>query len=282
MLARARRTASPGAQRTLTLSRGGGIVRHLSTGGRLLRLSAPLRGSFRSRSRFPRATWDLRRGGSLRFSSTRDEAKTAAAKAATTSPGSPGRGDDEEGTPELARSRKLHEGSRMSTELVVTRAAGAPQASGSGDAGASATPAKPPLAERARKMWKHVKEEVVHYWNGSKLLVTEARLAMGIVRRILQGYTLTRRERRQLVRTSADLARLVPFSVFIIVPGMEFFLPFALRLFPNMMPSTYTKEFSREENMKKQLKGRSFALSYLFHLFRLFHLFHLFHLSHLF
>ena len=45
----------------------------------------------------------------------------------------------------------------------------------------------------------------------------------------------------QLVRTTADLFRLVPFLVFIIVPFMEFLLPVALKLFPNMLPSTFTE-----------------------------------------
>lgn len=43
----------------------------------------------------------------------------------------------------------------------------------------------------------------------------------------------------QLVRTTADLFRLVPFSVFVIVPFMEFLLPVALKLFPGMLPSTF-------------------------------------------
>ena len=47
---------------------------------------------------------------------------------------------------------------------------------------------------------------------------------------------------RQLVRTVSDLFRLVPFSVFIIVPFMELLLPVALKLFPGMLPSTFTDQ----------------------------------------
>jgi hypothetical protein len=47
---------------------------------------------------------------------------------------------------------------------------------------------------------------------------------------------------RQLVRTVSDLFRLVPFSVFIIVPFMELLLPLALKLFPGMLPSTFTSK----------------------------------------
>jgi LETM1 and EF-hand domain-containing protein 1 len=48
----------------------------------------------------------------------------------------------------------------------------------------------------------------------------------------------------QLKRTTTDLIRLIPFSVFILVPFMEFLLPIALRLFPNMLPSTFEGEFA--------------------------------------
>lgn len=43
----------------------------------------------------------------------------------------------------------------------------------------------------------------------------------------------------QFLRTCADGFRLLPFLVFIIVPFMEFLLPVALKLFPNMLPSTF-------------------------------------------
>jgi hypothetical protein len=38
--------------------------------------------------------------------------------------------------------------------------------------------------------------------------------------------------------------RLVPFAVFVIVPFMELLLPVALKLFPNMLPSTFEDKFS--------------------------------------
>ena len=44
------------------------------------------------------------------------------------------------------------------------------------------------------------------------------------------------------MRTVSDLFRLLPFSVFIIVPFMELLLPIALKLFPGMLPSTFTSQ----------------------------------------
>ena len=49
--------------------------------------------------------------------------------------------------------------------------------------------------------------------------------------------------RIQLIRTTMDIFRLVPFAIFVIVPFMEFLLPVALKLFPNMLPSTFQVTF---------------------------------------
>ncbi|KAJ1637280.1 hypothetical protein T492DRAFT_834649 [Pavlovales sp. CCMP2436] len=37
---------------------------------------------------------------------------------------------------------------------------------------------------------------------------------------------------------------------------MEFLLPFALRLFPGMLPSTYETKFKKEEDLKRKLKAK--------------------------
>ncbi len=41
--------------------------------------------------------------------------------------------------------------------------------------------------------------------------------------------------------------------VFVIVPFMEFLLPVALKLFPNMLPSQYEDKLKKEEELKKRL-----------------------------
>ncbi|TCD65618.1 hypothetical protein EIP91_002423 [Steccherinum ochraceum] len=112
---------------------------------------------------------------------------------------------------------------------------------------------KAPLATR---VWKKVKHEAAHYWAGSKLLVSEVRISARLQWKILHGGTLTRRERRQLKRTTQDLLRLIPFAVFVIVPFMEFLLPVALKLFPNMLPSTFEDKFAAEEKQRKLLRVR--------------------------
>ncbi|GLC36768.1 hypothetical protein PLESTB_000785100 [Pleodorina starrii] len=102
-------------------------------------------------------------------------------------------------------------------------------------------------------MWKNVKHEAHHYWVGFKLLAYEVRLASGYALKAARGQTLTRRERRQLTRTTADLFRLVPLVIIVVIPFLEFALPVLLRLFPNMLPSTFEDKLKKEEEMKRRL-----------------------------
>jgi LETM1-like protein len=65
-----------------------------------------------------------------------------------------------------------------------------------------------------------------------------------------------RRERKQLLRTTADIFRLVPVVVMLIVPFMEFAIPFLLRIFPNMLPSTFENKLQKEEELKKRVAAK--------------------------
>ncbi|KAF9132208.1 hypothetical protein BGW39_000643 [Mortierella sp. 14UC] len=56
--------------------------------------------------------------------------------------------------------------------------------------------------------------------------------------------------------TSGDLQRLIPFSVFIIVPFMGLLLPVALKLFPNILPFTFEDRFAEEEKKRELFKMR--------------------------
>jgi len=107
-----------------------------------------------------------------------------------------------------------------------------------------------------RTVWDKVVAEAKHYYSGFKLLFLDVKVSSKIIWRIAQGKTLSRRENRQLVRTVSDLFRLVPFSVFIIIPFMELLLPVALKLFPGMLPSTFSSQDERENKMRRALKAK--------------------------
>jgi len=115
---------------------------------------------------------------------------------------------------------------------------------------------KKQLTEQKKSIWQRFVEECKHYYSGFKLLFLDVKVSSRIIWKVLHGKTLSRRENRQLVRTVSDLFRLVPFSVFIIVPFMELLLPVALKLFPGMLPSTFTSQDDREAKMRRALKAK--------------------------
>ncbi|TGJ85104.1 hypothetical protein E0Z10_g3651 [Xylaria hypoxylon] len=110
---------------------------------------------------------------------------------------------------------------------------------------------------------QRIKHEIQHYWDGTKLLATEIKISSRLALKMAAGYELTRRENRQLQRTVQDLGRLVPFSVFIIVPFAEALLPIALRLFPNLLPSTYEAQQSKDKKAATLRATRKEVSSFL-------------------
>ncbi|KAL8491712.1 hypothetical protein ACS0TY_023344 [Phlomoides rotata] len=125
-------------------------------------------------------------------------------------------------------------------------------------------PALRAVASMSREDWAkklvHWRKEFVstlqHYWLGCKLLWADMRISSRLLLKLAGGKSLSRRERQQLTRTTADVFRLVPFAVFIIVPFMEFLLPVFLKLFPNMLPSTFQDKLKEEEALKRRLTAK--------------------------
>ncbi|EPS72595.1 hypothetical protein M569_02159, partial [Genlisea aurea] len=125
-------------------------------------------------------------------------------------------------------------------------------------------PALKAVASMSREDWAkklvHWKNEFVstlkHYWLGSKLLWADVRISSRLLMKLAGGKSLSRRERQQLKRTTSDVLRLVPFAVFVIVPFMEFLLPVFLKLFPNMLPSTFQDKLKEEEALKRRLNAK--------------------------
>lgn len=114
-------------------------------------------------------------------------------------------------------------------------------------------PPKPPL-------WDRIKHEVAHYWSGTKLLGYEIKVSTKLLFKMAAGYGLSRRESNQLQRTLVDVARLIPFSMFVIVPFAELLLPVALKIFPNLLPLTYELSSDAKKKRARLLKART-ALS---------------------
>lgn len=101
-----------------------------------------------------------------------------------------------------------------------------------------------------QKIWS----EMVHYYHGFRLLFIDINVSRKLLWKLLNGDSLSRREHRLLIRTTSDLFRLLPFSVFIIVPFMELLLPLAIKLFPGMLPSTFQSATNEDKEIKQNLK----------------------------
>jgi len=56
--------------------------------------------------------------------------------------------------------------------------------------------------------------------------------------------------------TLSDLIRMVPFIVIVLVPFAEFALPVLLKLFPNMLPSTFTSASQKETSRARKLQAK--------------------------
>lgn len=98
-------------------------------------------------------------------------------------------------------------------------------------------------------IWEKVKHEAHHYWEGTKLLGLEIKISCRLLLKMNSGYELTRREYRQLQRTTADVLRLFPFAMFVLIPFAELLLPVAIKLFPNLLPSTYESKVDKEKKL---------------------------------
>ncbi|ODV77610.1 LETM1-domain-containing protein [Suhomyces tanzawaensis NRRL Y-17324] len=118
-------------------------------------------------------------------------------------------------------------------------------------------------ADKKASLWDKIKHEAQHYWDGTKLLGFEMKVSTKLLFKLVSGYGLSRRESNQLQRTIVDVIRLVPFSMFVLIPFAELLLPIALKLFPNLLPSTYESKQDRVKKRAKLSKTRVSASEYI-------------------
>lgn len=119
---------------------------------------------------------------------------------------------------------------------------------------ANATPSTPAKVVAKKTIPQKIWDEVLHYYHGFRLLFIDINVARKLVGKVLRGKALTRREYMLLIRTTGDVFRLVPFSVFIIVPFMELLLPVFIKFFPGMLPSTFATAKDKEDKARSNLK----------------------------
>ncbi|KAJ2845678.1 LETM1 domain-containing protein ylh47 [Coemansia brasiliensis] len=123
--------------------------------------------------------------------------------------------------------------------------------------------AKAEKGERKMTIMEKIKHEAQHYWHGTKLFAKEMKISSRLVAKVVWGGKLSRREQRQLRRTFSDTVRLVPFLLFVVIPFAELLLPVALKLFPNMLPSTYESQATADKKREKMQGVRNEMSRYL-------------------
>lgn len=117
-------------------------------------------------------------------------------------------------------------------------------------------------AKNPKKLGHKIAEFVRHTYHGLRLFCLEAWISLKYIIK-LRRQSLTRRERNQLFTTLADTLRLGPFMVFIIVPFMDFLIPFYIKFFPQMLPSTFHGFVKENESNMRQFKVKLKAAKFL-------------------
>ena len=69
------------------------------------------------------------------------------------------------------------------------------------------------VGEIKKTLWQRFVDECKHYYSGFKLLYLDVRISSKIAWKILNGHKLSRRESKQLVRTTSDLFRYTPHYI---------------------------------------------------------------------
>ncbi|KAK8801070.1 hypothetical protein WA588_001896 [Blastocystis sp. NMH] len=97
---------------------------------------------------------------------------------------------------------------------------------------------------------------VSNIWTSTKLYGREVHTGSRLFWKLIKGGQLSYRERKLLTRAVVDTSRLVPFTVFAVIPFSEFALPFVLKKFPNFLPSTFTSETTKAEIRHNLVEAR--------------------------
>ncbi|ANQ06728.1 Mitochondrial membrane protein [Plasmodium coatneyi] len=110
---------------------------------------------------------------------------------------------------------------------------------------------------------KNIKHTVVWVKTGVLLFLTNMKISKNLIIKRLKGHRLSYSEYKLLIRTMNDMFKLIPFSFFIIVPFAEFLLPVFLKIYPNLLPSTFKNNDDNFVNIKKNLYAKQQLAKFL-------------------
>ena len=64
---------------------------------------------------------------------------------------------------------------------------------------------------------------------------------------------------RKMQNITRDVIKFIPFSIFIIIPGLELLLPAWLVIFPNAIPSQFQSSSARQKKLEQLIENRNYA-----------------------
>lgn len=132
-----------------------------------------------------------------------------------------------EKTVDLLKDKVEGDKAKLSTMAAAATTPSVTAATSTSAAAAATTiPATPPadqVVAKRKSLWQRIVHELKHYYNGFKLLFIETKIAFRLLRQVLNGHTLTRRERRQVtVHSSGSLTLIFPPCSSLVPPRIYF------------------------------------------------------------
>lgn len=114
---------------------------------------------------------------------------------------------------------------------------------------------------RIRRWSAHIWEELKHIGHGFKTFKKDIQESVTDTKDLhYQKYTKpTYTHTVKLQKITKDVVKFIPFSVFILIPGLELLLPAWLMIFPNAIPSQFQSPASRQKQITKLIANRNTA-----------------------
>lgn len=107
----------------------------------------------------------------------------------------------------------------------------------------------------------HIWHEIKHIGKGFKTFKQEIQESVTDTKDMhyARYKKVTYSQSKKMQRVTRDVIKFIPFSLFIIIPGLELLLPAWLVIFPNAIPSQFQSAATRQKKMEQLLTNRNQA-----------------------
>lgn len=105
-------------------------------------------------------------------------------------------------------------------------------------------------------LMKRIKDELRHYWKGTRKLGRNIRVSSSLLTRMIRRDNLNWSEEKLLKQTLTDTFKIVPFLAVAMIPLSEFLLPIIIKFAPGFLPSTYASTDQKINNIGQLWKTR--------------------------